>query len=124
VLSDADKALYARQILLPEIGLAGQERLSTAAFEITSDADPRAAAVTRDYLQRAGVGGRAGGAPAAVVPVASAAEVQRVAADSALEECAAWLLGAFAAVEAIKAGAGAGTKADFPSDYRLGAEVQ
>jgi hypothetical protein len=126
LLSEADKALYARQILLSELGLGGQERLTTASITIADDADPRARAVACEYLQRAGVGtgAGAGDAPAVLVPVPSAAAVQRVAADPALEECAAWLLGAYAAVEAIKARAAAGAAADFPSDYALGAEVQ
>jgi hypothetical protein len=124
LLSDADKALYARQIVLSEVGLEGQERLRNAAVAIARGADPRARAVAAEYLQRAGVDLPEGGEPAWVVPVANRAEVERVAADPALEECAAWLLGAYAAVEAIKAQTCAGAAADFPSDYALGAEVQ
>jgi len=124
LLSDVDKALYARQILLSELGAGGQERLTTAAIAFANDADPRARAVASEYLSRAGVGSRPDDAPAVEVPVASTATVQRTAADPALEDCAAWLLGAYAAVEAIKARAGAGTAADFPSDYTLGAEVR
>ena len=122
MLSDADKALYARQIVLSEIGLEGQRRLRATAVAIAPGADPRAQAVARDYLVRAGVEVR--DEPAEWVAVASPSDLQRVAADPALEDCAAWLLGAFAAVETIKAKIGAGTAADFPNDYALGAEVQ
>jgi hypothetical protein len=58
---------YVRQILLPEIGKAGQEHLAAASFDL-----PRtglAAATARDYLERAGVG--AGRAPDREVGVRS-----------------------------------------------------
>ena len=124
MLSDADKALYARQILLAEVGLAGQERLSATPLAFPDAADPRASAVARDYLSRAGAGVRPSEVPAVAVAVPATPDLQRTAADPALEDCAAWLRGAWAAVEATKQSVGAGSAADFPSDYRLGAEVQ
>jgi len=58
------------------------------------------------------------------LPIASTEEVARIAGDEALEACAAWLLGAHAAVEAIKASAGAGSPATFPEGFVLSAEVR
>jgi hypothetical protein len=124
VLPDADKQLYARQILLPELGLAGQERLALAAVRVASDADARVSVIARDYLARGGVGVRASrGAATVSVNAASTPEVARVAGDPALEGCAAWLLGAFAAVEAIKAAGDLGTAAAFEADFVLAREV-
>jgi hypothetical protein len=130
VLSHADKALYARQILLFEVGLEGQQRLLDAAVRVVDGADARAAAVASDYLARAGVGSvQRGGSnvphhgEARTVDAASASEVARVAGDSALEDCAAWLLGAFAAVEAIKAATGAGKAAVLDPSFVLSREV-
>jgi hypothetical protein len=142
LLSDADKQLYARQILLSELGLAGQERLASASFRVAGDADPRVSLVARDYLARAGVGAQAGtrdsnesvvtrdsneslgpGAATVYVSAASAQDVARLAGDPALEGCAGWLLGAFAAVEAIKAAAGVGTPAALETDFVLAREV-
>lgn len=125
MLTDADKAKYARQILLTELGLAGQERLVATRLQWTGDADPRASEVASAYLERAGVGAHVPAADAreVAVEVATAGLVAHVAGDAALEDCAAWLLGAFAAVEAIKSAAGAGTPATVRSDFVLSSEV-
>jgi hypothetical protein len=125
VLSDADKALYARQILLSELGLPGQERLASTAVRIADGADARVSEITSDYLTRAGVGSQpdATDLEARVVNAASASVVSRVAGDPELEGCAAWLLGAFAAVEAIKAAAGVGAPAALDADFVLAREV-
>lgn len=122
MLTDADKAKYARQILLTELGVAGQERLGATRVHLAMDADPRAAEVARAYLDRAGVGAHAEDLER-TVPVASASQVAQLAGDPALEDCAAWLLGAFAAVEAIKAAAGAGEPAALADDFVLSREV-
>ncbi len=124
MLSDAEKSKYARQILLNELGTSGQERLCSTAFALSEAADPRAAVVARDYLERAGVGVRANPKAPLAVSVASTEEVSRIAGDVALEACAAWLLGAHAAVEAIKAIAGAGSPAQFPDAFVLASEVR
>ena len=63
------------------------------------------------------------GSDALVVRAASVTEVARVAGDPALEDCAAWLLGAFAAVEAIKTATGAGTPAVLDPNIVLSREV-
>jgi hypothetical protein len=125
VLTDADKAKYARQILLTELGAAGQERLGATRVQLVSDADPRAAEVARAYLERAGVGAHAQGVDqaASVVAIASTGRIAQVAGDPALEDCAAWLLGALAAVEAIKSASGVGTPAVLSDDFVLSREV-
>lgn len=123
VLSDADKALYARQILLSELGLAGQARLLAADARIEAG-DARVTAVARDYLARAGVGAQPTAAlPAVSVRAASSEDVAQVAGDAALEGCAAWLLGAFAAVEAIKVAADVGTAGAIDPEFVLSREV-
>jgi len=124
VLSDADKALYARQILLSELGLEGQQRLVNAVARIAASSDARAREVARAYLLRGGVGTAAAPEAAAVsVAVPDSVEVQRIAGDPALEGCAAWLAGAFAAVEAIKQAAGVGTPAALDPECVLSREV-
>jgi hypothetical protein len=125
VLTDADKAKYARQILLTELGLAGQERLVATRLQWTAEADSRASEVASAYLERAGVGAHVQGADArhVAVEVAPADRVVQVAGDPVLEDCAAWLLGAFAAVEAIKSAAGVGTPGTVGGDFVLSSEV-
>lgn len=122
MISDADKALYARQILLSELGFEGQARLSGAELAIADGADPTVLEVASDYLRRAGVS-VASQPSAAGLPLPTAADVQRVAGDRELETCAAWLLGAFAAVEVIKQTVGAGTPAALGSEFVLSREV-
>jgi len=103
VLTDEQRRLYARQVLLRELGPSGQARLCQSRVAIGGKADARAARVAHDYLQRAGL--RIGAErDAQVVPVVlpSAERVRQLAGDPALADCAAWLLGAFAAVETIK----------------------
>jgi hypothetical protein len=121
VISDADKALYARQILLPELGMDGQARLHATPVRFGAGGDLRVVAVAREYLQRAGVRTQQDASSGLVV--ASSREVAARAAEPELEECAAWLLGALTAVEAIKAGAGAGTPVALDPEFSLAAEV-
>ena len=124
MLSDADKARYARQILLSELGLEGQERLAHARVAIAAGGDARAVDVAREYLARGGVGAAPSAhAPAVTVALPGPADVQRIAGDPALEGCAAWLAGAFAAVEAIKQAAGVGTPAALDPEILLSREV-
>jgi hypothetical protein len=109
VLTEQQIRLYARQVILREIGQAGQARLCAGRVAITDrDAaqQPGAALVARDYLQRAGVQVAADGAP---VVFAEAAQVE-----PALQACADWLHGAWAAVETIKRVAGVGSEASQP----------
>ncbi|MAQ13293.1 MAG: hypothetical protein CMN30_00635 [Sandaracinus sp.] len=50
----SDRARFARQLLVPEIGEAGQAKLSATRFSVAALA-PEAAAVARLYLERAGL---------------------------------------------------------------------
>jgi hypothetical protein len=50
-----DRARYARQLLLPQIGEVGQARLLAAVLRAPGDADPGTLAVACSYLERAGV---------------------------------------------------------------------
>ncbi len=106
-LDPTARALYSRHLLLPEIGELGQERLCVAGARASASAEPRAVAAARDYLERAGVAwGDEAGAADCAVPDAGA--VARAAGRADLEEAAALLLGALAAVETIKSVTGAG----------------
>jgi hypothetical protein len=111
-LGAVDKRRHARQLLLAEIGERGQERLCATRVQLAADADPRAAVVARDYLERAGMqvldasagDAQAAGVDASALPMAvvDSAAVRALAGHPALDEAAAALAGAFAAVEAIK----------------------
>ncbi|HEX4355499.1 MAG TPA: hypothetical protein VHZ95_21385 [Polyangiales bacterium] len=107
-LTDAQKRLYARQVLVAELGTDGQARLCNA--HVALEGDQRAARVALDYLARAGVAAsRLAVDGSASIALGSSEAVHATAGDDALIECAAWLRGAFAAVEAIKQVAGIGT---------------
>lgn len=94
------RLLYARHLLLPEIGVEGQVRLSAARFVIPEDADARASTVAREYLERAGL--RPGdGAAAIAVPLPQAEEIAARAIVPELEEAEAAIAGAHAAVVVI-----------------------
>jgi len=122
-MSTTQHARFARHTLLPEIGVAGQERLCSATVVADASADPEALAVARDYLQRAGVtvatnarqeaGGDFHVDGAAVVEARGPLH---------LRHAAAALTGAFAAVEAIKAITAVGQAASLPEDFRLVSE--
>jgi hypothetical protein len=122
-LSDAQRARYARHLLLPELGEAGQLRLLRAAVRADDSADPGALAVARDYLSRAGLRVDAG-AEAAVLTLPGSDEIERLAGAPELVEAARALAGAFAAVEAIKAAAQIGRRGALPSEFSLAAAVR
>ena len=132
MISDADQALYARQILLPELGLAGQARLAATEVSFAQTAEPRARAVAHDYLSRAGLASVDSSPGAAAssgrtrrqVELPSCHQLQVLAGEPALEECAAWLAGALAAVELIKASCGAGEPVSLAADFVLATEVR
>jgi hypothetical protein len=112
VLSASERERYARQLLLTEVGVAGQERLCAAQVALPMDASARAADVACSYLERAGVRVE----PAAVsgqgplrVALPDDAAVAALAGDPRLHDAAAWLAGAFAAVEVMKQALGVGT---------------
>ena len=118
---------FARQLLLVEIGEAGQERLCGSAVKLGADADPRAAAVAQPYLERAGlqVLSATQTAPDQARPLAlpDAGALRALAGSAELDEAAAALAGAFAAVEAIKAALAIGTQAQLPPGWRLRSEA-
>jgi hypothetical protein len=122
VLTDEQKRLYARHILLDQLGATGQARLCGARATAAPQCDTRAAAVALDYLARAGV--QIDQQPAEHHVLAGSTEaLHALAGDAALLECAAWLSGAFAAVEAIKQIAGVGAEARLDPELVLTAEV-
>lgn len=94
---------YARHLLLPQVGEAGQRRLLETV--LTADAgDAGVLAVAQRYLERAGVRVSQQGAPegALRLSVASSERVAQTAGDPALLPAARALLGALAAVDAIR----------------------
>ena len=108
---------YARQLLLGEIGEAGQERLLDASFRREPSGDADACAVAAEYLRRAGCPETKGdGAPMHAPPTEA---VVRFAGKGFLRAPAAAVLGAFAAVEHLKAVLEVGEPQDFPPDLTL-----
>jgi hypothetical protein len=119
-LGAAARRRYARQLLLGEIGEVGQERLLDAAFTSGAGADPGAFAVAADYLRRAGAAEAARGRE---VRVPDEAAVMRFAGALSLREPAAAVIGAFCAVEHLKATLGMAADAQpFPGDVQLRSE--
>lgn len=109
-LTARQRTRYARHLLLPEIGLAGQERLLASTVRVGVGAHARADQVARLYLERAGM--TVGASAERAVDVADTAAVERVAGVAALVPAAAALAGALGAVEAIKEVLQLGTKGD------------
>jgi hypothetical protein len=118
-LDAAARRRYARQLLLREIGEAGQERLLDAVFRRGAGSDPEAFAVAAEYLRRAGCSFAESGDE---VSVPDETTVMRFAGSSALREPAAAVVGAFCAVEHLKATLGMAEPRDFPSDLSLSTE--
>ena len=124
MLTDDQKRLYARHILLEQLGASGQARLCAAHVKLGPEADARAAAVALDYLARAGVRASESASDESLeLGVGSTAAIEQLAGDPALHECAAWLNGAYAAVEAIKRIAGVGSPGRLDADLSLISEV-
>lgn len=92
---------YARHVMLEEIGAAGQARLEAAPIALSGV--PAAVATATTYLERAGVPLAASGRRVDVPDVRAGRPE--------LEPAAAFVAGAWAAVEVIKAGVGAGSPA-------------
>jgi hypothetical protein len=116
VLTEIQRRRYARQIVLRELGPTGQARLCASTAVHANGADARVAAVARAYLERAGLQQQPAAEGGNVVAVhgAGTEAVQACAGAPELEDCAAWLLGAWAAVETIKQAASVGEQA--PAD--------
>ena len=118
-LDAAARRRYGRQILLGEIGDTGQVRLLEAHVRPTEGADATAYAVAEEYLRRAGVRSDERGTP---VSVPDAPTVQRFAATESLAEPAAAIVGAYCAVEHLKAVLGLGEPQPFPEGISLSSE--
>ncbi len=123
-LSGSDRARYARQLLLSQLGERGQERLLAAELRPARGADSGALEVARVYLERAGVrvlkhvearrsareqddvdARRSAREPVPDAPelaLYAPAEIARMAGDEGLAEAARALAGALAAVAAIR----------------------
>ena len=118
-LDAAARRRYARQLLLGEIGEAGQERLLQAGFCRGTEGDADASAVAADYLERAGCSADEAGAE---LRVPDARAVLRFAGSSSLREPAAAIMGAFSAVEHIKEVLGLAVARELPSELTLSDE--
>jgi hypothetical protein len=124
VLTDEQRRLYARQVLLRELGMAGQARLCESKVVLAQGGDALVTRVCHDYLERAGLalhGESSQDATAIAVP--SSERVQTLAGTAALADCAAWLLGAWTAVETIKRCVQVGREAELDPELVLNAEV-
>lgn len=128
-MAEFDRRRFERHLLLAEIGEAGQARLCAARARLAPGADSRAAAVARDYLERAGVAvieaqaARAqADAEAIALALPDAAVLRSLAGRPELDEAAASLAGALAAVDAIKTALGIGSSPPLSPGLSLGAE--
>ena len=101
-----DRARYARQLLLPQIGEVGQLRLLASRLQAPADVDRDTLAVARAYLERAGV--RVVDAPvegALAEPLQSlptGQAIAQIAGRAELHHAARAVVGALAAVQAIQ----------------------
>jgi hypothetical protein len=101
-------------VILRELGQAGQAQLCAARVAVDAgDSAGPVAQIASDYLRRAGLHVLDSAQDAQTRPLVlpSAAEVAATAGDPALQACAQWLLGAWAAVETVKECAGLGSAA-------------
>ncbi len=120
MLSELDKQRFARQLLLVDVGVPGQQKLCGAGLSVAADADADALDVAREYLLRAGVRGDVTEPKLSVqLRVPTSAAVEALAGDPALRVAACWLAGSFAAVEAIKEIVGVGQAASLHADLTL-----
>ena len=120
MLTVAARQRFARQVVLAEIGEAGQERLCASTVRIAERADPRVRELATQYLERAGVHLGSDPAGAIAVEALDLEAVRALAGDVALEDAAAALAGSFAAVEAIKAALDVGRPARIDPKLSLG----
>lgn len=110
-LGDDARRRHARQLLLTEVGEGGQARL--CAHEVAVQGDRRAVEAAALYLSRAGVAVRDEAAHALEVPEPDA--VSQLAGREGLGEAAAFIAGAFCAVEEIKRALGVGAPGRLPA---------
>lgn len=119
-LDAAARRRYARQLLLGEIGEAGQKRLLASRFCQGADGDAGAYAAAAEYLERAGCSHDDAGVE---LRVPNAGAVTRFAGSPALREPAAAIMGAFAAVEHIKEVLGIAPAGKISADLTLSREA-
>lgn len=91
-----DRARFARQLSLPEVGERGQRALGESRARI--EGDSRATDAATRYLERAGCTVSDDGV---LVRVSSVEEITRIAGRPELEEAAAWISGCVAAATHI-----------------------
>ena len=115
-LDSAARMRFARHLLLVEVGEVGQERLKAAGFCCANGSDARVSRVASDYLRRAGCQPRDDGTS---MSLPTEEDVDQMAGDPTLQEAAAAVMGAFAAVERIKEALGRGPAKPFPETLRL-----
>ncbi|MBW1761030.1 MAG: hypothetical protein JRE45_06975 [Deltaproteobacteria bacterium] len=118
-LDAAARRRYARQLLLGEIGEAGQVRLLEAGFRLGADGDADATAAAVEYLERAGCVADETGA---LLRVPNPSAVMRFAGSPALREPAAAIMGAFSAVEHLKEVLGIAAARELSSELTLSDE--
>ena len=130
-LTAHDRTRYARHLLLPQLGEAGQARLLDTRLRVRGAVDAGVLEVARTYLGRSGVtlvdaptegAPHAGDEHASELALATESEVARVAGRPALVEAARALLGALSAVDAIRTAAGLGTGAGLPEHFAISSE--
>lgn len=110
---------FARQLLLAEVGERGQARLRAHAVRL--EGDERATESARLYLERAGIA--VGDRDAEHrMEVASRESIRALAGRAELETAAAFLAGAFAAVEEIKRALAVGRAGDLEGVSLIGPE--
>jgi len=110
-IGDDARRRHARQLLLAEVGERGQARLS--GHEVAVHGDPRAAEIAALYLSRAGVTVR--DEASHVVALADPDALSRLAGRGGLREAAAFVAGAFGAVEEIKRALEVGSPGRLPA---------
>lgn len=98
-MTPEDRARFARHLSLPEIGAAGQAKLSSARVRVAPGTDPRVAKWALDHAGRVGALASESGHP---ITEATAGAVRDLAGRPELEDTAAFLLGALAALELVR----------------------
>lgn len=127
MLTAAQRRRFARHLLLAELGEQEQAKLCAAKLTLPAVA-PRAADWAARYLERAGPAVSTEPNPKAEpgvrVALPSPEALDRLAGEPLLQEAAAALAGAYAAVEAIKSLTAVGTPGALSEDLVLNLEVR
>lgn len=123
-LSDREHALYARHLLLPEVGQDGQARLFAVRPTASSEsAEAETLAIALDYLERAGLGRHASATgESIVVPAATVEDLASIARAPEHAAVAQALVGALCAVETLKGALDLGTAGPTRPPFSLSSE--